>query len=357
MDLSSSRKTLVSLTAALVAGGVLLFAPPGRGQSDTKPVSAALAWPGAKRGSLPADLPDGTAFTPDWFVDASTSIGTALSKDGKALRLLIRGTGGALRQFRQLPISGDVSFPAVTVSGDDVVWAEGHGNRSPQLWTAGLRDSRPPRQITGDTGDARFYQSEHDLLVADGRVHWVAAAANDGTEVRSVLLAGGPVEVTPQAGTWQLSAWPWLVDGVTSAAGATTLRNLTTGQDVAVPRNDRAVTNCSPTWCRVVSLTKDGVKIELVHPDGGNRQEVAEGTPETAITDVGVLDRFEVYALTGGNADLTGNAGLLIYDLKHKQTVEVSPDAANVVYRGGVLSWSTGTQDLFLRHSLDLRTV
>nr|BFE72946.1 hypothetical protein GCM10020092_062470 [Actinoplanes digitatis] len=44
----------------------------------------------------------------------------------------------------------------------------------------------------------------------------------------------------PQAGTWKLSAFPWLVDGVNQAAGATRLRDLTTGREVAVARAERA---------------------------------------------------------------------------------------------------------------------
>jgi hypothetical protein len=321
------------------------------------PVSAALAWPHAQRGNVSADLPDGTAYTPAWFLDARTSIGTARSRDGAFLRLVVCQADGSLRQLRRVPTRDFPSFPAVTVSGDVVVWAEGHGDRSPQLWMVDLRDGRPPRQVTDDTGEARFYQSEYDLVIADGRVRWVATADNDVTEVRSVALTGGRVQVTTEAGRWQLSAWPWLVDGATSASGSTMLRNVVTGRDVAVSPSRRAVTNCSPRWCRVVSLTGDGYRIDLMQPDGTDRHKVAEGAVETAVVDVGALDRFEVYAETGGNAGLTGNVRLLIHDILRRRTVEISPAAVNIVYRGGVLWWSTGTQDLFLRHSLDLRTV
>ncbi|GAA3781810.1 hypothetical protein GCM10022225_82760 [Plantactinospora mayteni] len=349
-------RTLLSLAAAVAASGVLLLAPPSDPRSAV-PVSVALAWPHAQRGSVSADLPDGTAYTPAWFLDASTSIGTARSRDGASLRLLVRQADGSLRQLRQLPTRGSPSFPAVTVSGDVVVWAEGNGDRSLQLWAVNLRDGRPPRELTADTGDARFYQSEYDLMIADDRVRWVATANNDVTEVRSVALTGGRVQTTAETGTWQLSAWPWLVDGATSTSGSTMLRNVVTGRDVAVSPNRRAVTNCSPRWCRVVSLTGDGYRIDLMNPDGGDRHKVAEGPVETAVPDVGALDRFDVYAETGGNAGLTGNVRLLVYDIAARRTVEVSPAAANIGYRGGVLWWSTGTQDLYLRHSLDLRTV
>ncbi|MFY1692910.1 hypothetical protein [Plantactinospora sp. WMMB782] len=350
-------RTLLSLTVAVAAICVLLLVPPSDRQSAVAPVSAVLAWPGVQRGSVPADLPDGTSYTPAWFLGARTSIGTARSRDGAYLRLLVHQADGSLRQLRRLPTRDAPSIAAVTVSGEVVVWAEGRGNRSPQLWAVNLRDGRPPWLVTVDTGEARFYQSEYDLVIADGRVRWVATADNDVTEVRSVALTGGRVQITVETGTWQLSAWPWLVDGATSVSGSTKLRNVVTRRDVAVSPSHRAVTNCSPRWCRVVSLTGDGYRIDLMNPDGTDRRRVAEGSVETAVTDVGALDRFDVYAELGGNGDLTGSVRLLVYDIARRRPVEVSPAAADVVYRGGVLWWSTGNQELFLRHSLDLRTV
>ena len=350
------RQTVLSLLVATAAGGVLVLAPPGQGK-PAAPLTAGVAWPQAQRGNVPALLADGSAYTPAWFLDARTSIGTALSRDGAYLRLLIRRPDGSLRQLRRLPTRANPSFTAVTAGGGVVAWAEGDGDLRPQLWTAGLRDLRAPRRVTADMGEARFYQSEFDLVIAGGRVRWVAAGPRGTTEVRSVALAGGPVESTSEPGTWQLSAWPWLVDGVTSGSGATTLKNLVTGQRQAVPVDPRAVTNCGPRWCRAVSLTEDGPLIRLIRPDGSGRREVAAGSVETIVADVGVLDRLELYAETGGNADYSGNVRLMAYDIAGKRTVQISPDAANVTYRGGMLWWSTGTQDLFLRHSLDLRTL
>jgi hypothetical protein len=349
-------RTLLSLFAAVSASAALLTAPPNQ-PTSAEPVSAGLAWPNAQRGSVPADLPDGSVYTPAWFVDARTSIGTARSADGGTLRLVVRNADGSLRLLRLLAARERPSVSAVAVSGDVVVWAEGHGGQSWQVWTAGLRGTGPARLVTADTGHADFYQSEYDLVVAGGRVHWVASGPA-GTEVRSVALGGGAVQVTTAAGQWQLSAWPWLVDGVTSASGTAVRKNLVTGRDEAVSPNRRAVTNCGPAWCRVVSLTEDGdTRIDLMRPNGTSRRKVAQGLVETVVADVGALDRFEIYADTGGNADLTGNVKLLVYDVTGRRTILVSPDAADVTYRAGVLWWSTGTKELFLRHSLDLRTV
>jgi hypothetical protein len=344
------------LGTALIAGGFLLVAPAPH--KPAGPPSAAQVWPGAKRGVLPATLTDGASFTPASFADAQTSIGTAPTADGKFLRLLIRHDDGSVRQLRRAPMSTDPSYQSVTIAGRRLVWAENATGGRLRLWTASLDGTAAPVELTADTGAARFYQSQYDLVVAGDRVYWVADAPTGGTEVRSVALTGGAVTVRAEAGTWKLSAWPWLVDGVASASGSTTLRNLLTNRDVAVARVPRAVTNCSPAWCRAVSFGKDGYpRIQLMHPDGSGRHEIAKGEVETQIADIAVLDRFEVYGITGPDANLTGNAEILLYDIAKRQTVEISPDASNVDYRNGVLWWSTGSQVSYLRHALDLRTV
>jgi hypothetical protein len=344
------------LATALAAGGVLLFTPAPRPEPPG-PQPAALVWPAARRAVLPADLPDGTAFTPETFADARTAVGTAPTPDGKFLRLLVRQGGGTLRELRRLPMTGNPSVAAVAAEGTVLAWVENAADAM-RVWTADLAGKAAARQLTADTGAARFYQSQYDLLIAEGRVHWAGDAPDGGTEIRSVALAGGPVAVRTEPGTWQLSAWPWLVDGVAAASGATTLRNLTTRQDVRVAAPDRSVTNCSPTWCRVVSFDDDGFpRIELMHPDGSQRREVATGEVETQLADVAIMDRFEVYAKVDANATLTGNAQILLYEIATRRTVEISPDASGVEFHAGVLWWTTGTQESFVRHALDLRTI
>jgi hypothetical protein len=58
-------------------------------------------------------------------------------------------------------------------------------------------------------------------------------------------------------------------------------------------------------------------------------------------------------------SDMTGDIQLLVYDVKTRSTIEISPDAFDVSYQAGVLWWSSGIQQTqsFLRHALDLRTV
>jgi hypothetical protein len=358
--MTTSRWRSLGLGAALLAGGTLLALPPaGSGTPSTVLVSAGAAWPQAQRGTVQPQLADGTEYRPGIFLDATTSIGTAETPDGRFLRLLEVGADATVRELRRLPRAQHPSFQTFAIAGDVLVWVEGTGGGRPALWTAGVKGGSPARQLTADLGRATFYQSDYDLVIADGRVLWAAAGAGGATEIRSIALAGGPVGIRPQAGTWKLSAYPWLVNGVNDAAGATLLRDLTTGREVKVARADkRATTACGPVWCRIAALAEDGTnRIELMHPDGTGRERIAGDAATTVITDVAPLDRFDVLALAGPNSELTGNNQLVVFELATRQTIEISPDAGSVSYRAGVLWWTTGNLDGIVWHSLDLRTI
>jgi hypothetical protein len=346
----------VALLTALAAGGALLVAPLDDHTPPAPVQSVEQVWPKAGHATLAADLADGTAYQPLLFLTVNDSAGTAPTKNGKSLRLLIRHADGSLRQLRELPIARDPSIPAITVAGGLLVWVENLGEHQ-ELWSADLRGG-PARRLTADTGDARFYQSDYDLVVADGRVHWVAAGPGGTTQVRSVALGGGPVDVRAEPGTWSFSAWPWLSDGVVNSAGATVLRNLTTGQDRPIPATSRGVTACSPAWCQVALLTKDGTPgLDLMRPDGSARRTIGGDESATVLADVAELDRYEVFSNLTATSQLTGNVQLMLYEISTRRTAEVSPDAFSVAYRAGILSWSTGTQQSFIRHALDLRTL
>jgi hypothetical protein len=321
----------------------------------------AQVWPAAQRGTIPADLPDGTTYEPGLFLDAKNSVGTAPTRDGKDLRLVIRRDGGAVRQIRRVPLTQNPSFDALTAAAGALFWAEST-NSGQQIWTADLSATRPARPLTADTGDARFYQSQYDLVIAAGRVRWVAAAPQTsgppGTEIRSVAVTGGPVEVQTLPGTWAVSAWPWMVDGLANTAGTGRLRDILTGRERTVPLTRRGVTTCSPTWCQAVAIDDHGnSQIEIVRSDGKDRRIVAQRTGAPVIADVAVLDRFEVFTQITAASTLTGRSPLLVYDIAAHRTVQISPEAGDVSYRAGVLWWSTGNPNLFLRHTVDLRTV
>ncbi|GIE49015.1 hypothetical protein Ani05nite_25490 [Amorphoplanes nipponensis] len=354
----SKPRSWLGLGTALAAGVALLMLPAGGNARPAAPVTAAVAWPQAQRGTVQATLADGAEYRPGLFLDAHTSIGTAASPDGRYLRLVRVGADGAVRQLRRLPRDRHPSFQALTAADGVLAWVESTDGGTLQLWTAGPGDGRAPRELTADLGRAEFYQSQYDLVVAGGRVHWVAAGGGDVTRVRSVALTGGPVSTRDEPGTWKLSAYPWLVNGVNDTTGSTLLLDLGTGRDTAVRRpRERATTACSPAWCRVVSLTGEGRnRIELMRPDGSARRQVAGDTAATVIVDVAPLDRFEVLARIGPNSELTGNNELIAVELATRRTVQVSPDAGSVSYRGGMLWWSTGNLDAIVWHALDLRT-
>jgi hypothetical protein len=343
------KSNMVALIAALASSGLLLGLPAAGPARDEKPATLAMAWPTATRAALPATLPDGAAYQPLFFLDAATSVGTAPRKD--QLRLLVR-TEARVRVLRSLP--GDGSFQAVTGSGTTLAWIENTGGGL-ALWTS---DASGVRRVTTDVGKFRSYRSENDLVLADGQARWVAVDESGTTEVRSVALTGGPVSVRSLPGSWRLAGWPWLVDGVTDTRGAGALRNAETGEQRPVTRTAQAATDCSPEYCRVVSIDDDGwSRIELMRPDGSERSTIAEGDVNTAVVDVAPLGRFEIWVRIGTNSELTGNAELLVHEIATNRTVQISPDAGQITYRGGVLWWTAGSLSTFVRHSLDLRTI
>ena len=352
---------LVPLGAALLAGVVLLLLPhPSAARPQSAPALAQM-WPTAQRGTIPADLPDGMAYEPAMFLDVKNSVGTAPSPDGKLLRLIIRRENGAIRELRRIPMASNPSFASPTASSGALFWAENAGGRQ-QLWTAGLHDNRPARRLTTDTGDARFYQSQYDMVITKARLYWVAAApptdTSPGTEIRSVALAGGPVDVRVVPGTWALTAWPWMMDGLANTAGTGRLRNILTGRERTMPLTRRGVTTCNPTWCQAVAIDERGRStIEVVRSDGRDRRRVAQRTGAPLIADVAVLNRFEIFCRVTDWSMLTGRSPLLVYDITADRTVQISPEAGDVGYRAGILWWSTGNRESFLRHTVDLRTV
>jgi hypothetical protein len=351
---------LATLTVALVAGGTLLAYGPDKPKATPGArVALAAAWPGAQRADLRGNLSDGPIFHPGIFLDARTAVGTAPSPDGAAERLVLRAADDSVRELRRRPLSANPEFGAFAVSGDDLVWTESAKGVEPQIWTAKTTGG-PARRLTSDTGNAVFFGSQWDLVLADGRVHWAAAAprGEQVTQIRSVALTGGTVAIREEPGVWALTAWPWLTDGGGDQAGTTRLRNLATNRDTPVESTGAELITCAAAWCRVLVMNGDGLaRIDLMHPDGSARRRVAGSTAGAAITDVAVLDRFEILSETGPDSDLTGTAGLLVYDLATDRTVDITAATDGAFSRNGVLWWATGDQDSLVWHTVDLRTV
>jgi hypothetical protein len=354
-----NRQTL-GLGAVLVVSGVMLLSPAAQTPPSAVAVPLAVAWAHAQTGVTSATLPDGSAYQPELFLNAHTSIGTAPTPDGTSLRLLLRNAT-SIRLLRSLPLKDAPSFGYLTTAGDVLAWAERTNSRPLHLWTINLRDRRPARQVTSDVGDLVTTNSQYDLTMAGGRLYWAATDHQhvDTVQVRSVALTGGRVETRTEPGTWQLSTWPWLVNGQGTPRGATRLRNTTTHHDIRISRaTGLATTSCSPTWCHIDIHAPDGsTHVDLQHPDGTHHETIPGDALRPAITDVAPLDKFEVLSKRGPNTDVTHTGPLLIYEIATRRTIQLSPDAGVVTYGHGVLWWSNGNQTTTIWHTLDLRTI
>ena len=354
--------SVAGLLVAFVAGGVLMADGAGPGRSVPAPgrLPAAAAWPKAQRAEMPGSLKDGSLFTPAVFLGASTAIGTAPTADGRWLRLIVRDAAGGVRQLSRLPARDAPQFDDFAVDGDDVVWTQASDKGPVQIWSVNLRDGTPARRLTADTGNAVFYGNRYDFVFANAQVYWTATPDNPQiTEIRSVPLSGGPVTTRTERGEWALSAWPWLTDDPAGqATGTTRLRNMNAGRDIDVRFSGAESATCTPVWCRVMVMNSNGglAGIDVMHPDGSARRRIAGRGAQAAVTDVAVLDRFEILSEPGPNSDLTGVAGLVVYDVSTGRTVDVCPAANGVFTRNGVLWWSTGDDEATLWHTVDLRT-
>jgi len=208
---------LIALVMAVVY--VALPAPRRASQSGPTPAAAgpvalASAWRSAGPSAAPGLLPDGTAFTPQLYTDARTSVGTAPSPDGSAVRLLLRVGDGAPKELHRVATGLNPQFTGFVATGNEVVWAESTADAQAKggttIYRADWRTGSPAVALTSDTGDIVFFNSQYDMVVVDGLVHWVSAARTDDpqTELRSVPLAGGPVQVERIVGAYAQSTWP-----------------------------------------------------------------------------------------------------------------------------------------------------
>ena len=172
------------LVVTLAASAALLIASPGPRLPPATP-TVAQAWPAAQRDTRSAYLPDGTAYQPGVFLDARTSIGSAPSRDGKYMRLVIRGAGDAVHEVRRIPLTRKPSFVSPTVAGDVLVWVE-NTRAGRQLWTAGLPTGRAARLLTGDTGTDTGALEAADRLATANRA--LTEQAREVEEREAALL-------------------------------------------------------------------------------------------------------------------------------------------------------------------------
>lgn len=363
----SRAPQLVALAVALATAGLVIWLNPpnppaqDRVQSDDRPPAALTqTWPQARVVTSPGSVKDGRPYSPWLHLDAETSIGSAATPDGSATRLLVRSTDGTERELRRIPKERFPQFLGFTTAGPDVYWAESTASvaadAETRLWKANWRTGKAT-SLTNETGGAVFFNSQYDLVVADGRLHWVAAAPGDTlvTELRSLPVDGGKVTIRQIPGAYGLSAWPWLVSAPSD--GPLELFNLGTDARVRVPTSATELVGCSPTWCRAMVVGQSGgaARFDLMRPDGSDRHRIAGSSTSASVSDVALLDRFEV--LSRGRDGAVATSQLLLYDSATRKTTLVAEGVGIVIARGGVLWWSTGTEEAGEWHALDLRTL
>ncbi|WP_432972676.1 hypothetical protein [Dactylosporangium sp. CA-233914] len=342
-------RPLIALGVALTAGGVLLAtvhrAPAPPPSSAPAPAAAPSL---AAAASVSAKLADGSDYTPLFFADASLSIGTAPTPDDSADRLLLRSPSGD-RELSRLPKSSYAQFLGFTAAGGFAYWAESaalpDGAYETRLWRTPLDGSAPPASLTADTGAAVFFDSEYDLVVADGRVHWIAATPDDAprTELRSVAVTGGPVTTVPFEGRFRHTTWPWLLS--VDDAAPLVLANPQTGERRTVTKAAAESVVCTPAWCRSMVTAGEKFLFDARHPDGTARRRIP-GDLVAVTVDNAVAGRYELF--TAYRDDKTA---LIAYDLQTSTDQTLTPNAGVCAVKAGVVWWAeNGTW-----RSVDLR--
>ncbi|MEV0716368.1 hypothetical protein [Asanoa sp. NPDC050611] len=344
------------LFAALVATAWLLWSSPSDTADAGRPPAAASVgsvWPQAPRGSVPGTLGGGLSYTPGFFLDVNSSIGSAVSADGAFVSLTAVPKAGAARELRRLRARTAPQFFGFTSGGGWVAWAESaedaSGGRTTSIWVIGTGLTGAPRRIVVDAGDVRQTDSAYELAIVDGRLHWTAMGPGDeaSTELHSVVLDGGDPRVETLPRSWSPVAWPWLMDSTDAVGGGrVVLMDRVTGVTREFTAGPADFPACGATWCRSIVID-DGASggVDLVRVDGTQRRRIAGPDVGFPVTDVAVLDRFEV--LTGLDPASRAAQGrpLQVYDIARDATVTIASDATNARYAGGFLWWSSGFED------------
>jgi hypothetical protein len=250
----------------------------------------------------------------------------------------------------------------VATAADRVYWlrsvdGSGGGPEQASVWTA-RRDGGPAQPLTTAAGPATTNGSQFDLQIAGGRLYWTAVPPGAAaTELRSIALSGGPVQVQAFPGSYGLTTWPWLTTTLGGIGGVNALLNAVTGQRVPVVTGQGDQPTCTPTRCRVQSSTATGTRVTFRRPDGSGARVVPEdaGTPATA--EVALLDRYAVLTAPTSADVNSALQRLVLDDLTADRPVTVDTGVTRVGGYGSWLWWTTGDQETLTWHLLDLSTL
>jgi hypothetical protein len=302
------------------------------------------------------DIPipvDGSMFRPSLAVTPRATVGVATNSDGSAAALVVNSPDGRSRALQKVP--GGL-FQGVTFAGGRLYWMlttpKVNGRSDVALWSASL-DGGPAAPVTSDVGLPLLPGSGQDIQVVAGRLYWTALAPGTGsadpprgpTQVRSVALTGGAVEIRTVTGVWVISAWPWLV-APTDAGAPAGRYNLQTGttEVVAVPPGYQRMT-CGSTWC----LASGDPGVEVLRPDGSDPHQIGGSDARPVTAAVTLVDRY-VPMLISGDA----GQRLMLYDLGTRQSALVARDVTDTATDGRYLWWATGDHETLSWHGVDV---
>jgi len=360
----------LGLAAAVALVATLLVLPaPHRPAAATpvpaaQPATVATVWPHARTFGFPAVLPDGSTFSPITIVDPDLAVGGITDQAGGRYSLGTVTPAGAVRVVATFGVGQEASVDAIAATGTDLYWmqtrTDAAGTGHTTLWRAARAGGRP-LQITGDVGSALFANSGHDLQIVGGRLYWIAAPAGDGhpPPLRSIPLSGGRVSVRELPGDYVLAAWPWLTTSPGAAGDHAELENLTTGARRAVSAAPGQMISCTRVWCRLTANNaRETQRIQLIHPDGSDRQQLGDANSTALGDDVALRDRFEVIANpTPASGPTVAIERVYLCDLTGHRSVLLAPAASDGGARGDYVWWSTGDNETLAWHALDLRSL
>jgi len=354
------------LFSALVAAAWLLSLSPASIRDARPPGASSIGsvWPQAVRGSVSGSLADGSTYTPGFFLDVGTSIGQAVTADGAFMRLVVVRGPDSVRELRRLPAESAPQFFGFVTADGQLAWAESTsdaaGALTTSMWVTLADGAATARRIVGDAGDVRQTDSAFGLAIVDRRLHWtvVSSGEESSTELRSVGLDGGGARSTVVPGLWSPVAWPWLLDDSGAVYGGRVVlmdrvRQVT--RDVVAGQTE--FPECGAAWCRVIVMDDVGGRIDLARVDGTQRRRIAGADDGFPVTDVAVLDRFEILTAFSPRTRAGLGRPVSIYDIARDSVVAVVSDAVSVQSRGGFLWWSSGFDDRLSWSVVDLRTL
>jgi hypothetical protein len=354
--------TWLVVPAALLLVGVLLMLPgPDRQPQPSRAVASAstspglpllsTVWPGTRPVPVPR-LADGSAVKP--LLATSTAIVGVVDSPDLTRTTLITIAGGRDTML-QTAVGG--LFQGIALVGDRLFWmltspATGTA-ASVGLWSAPIAGGTPVL-VTADVGLPLLPGPGYTLQVHTGRLYWTslpAAADETGgpptgpTQIRSIPVSGGAVQVHSIPGVWAVSAWPWLVTApdIAPLPGRYNLDH-NTADPIVLPAGYRQVA-CGPAWC----LASGDTGVELLRPDGTDPRPAGPAGTRPVTDTITVQDRYVPLL-----QPVAATQRLVLDDLTARRLVLVAPAVTDATTDGQHLWWSTGDHETLTWSGLDL---